>query len=225
MLRHPRAAYTPLVLIGLAAAALAAGSAVVKTQSTTALPSAKKDVSVFRPGNTKAVVAKRQVHNMDDPRWHQVADVGTLARSSSSIIIGTPVQNVSRFSGDGPTAVTEYRVSVEDVIKGGLQAGDTVTVVLPGGLAKADDGTFVETRTPAFRKMANHRRYVLFLSEDGLRGGVLTPTNGPQGLYELPSDGTGVRHYGRPLNLSPDDPNAPSEKALLAEIRRAAKRP
>lgn len=80
--------------------------------------------------------------------------------------------------------------------------------------------------TPGYRKMVNGKSYVLFLSQDATRANLLTPTNGPQGLFEFPADTTGdtkVKHYGRSLMLPPDDANAQTVAEFLKAVRKAAK--
>jgi len=115
-------------------------------------------------------------------------DLTELVNHSSSVIIGTPQTNASRVTPDGKSATIDYQVKVEFAYKGSLREGDVVTVSLPGGLIKFDDGNSAEVRTPWFRKMLNNKTYALFLTPRGNeRNGTFQTTGGPQGVFDIPT--------------------------------------
>lgn len=115
-------------------------------------------------------------------------DLTELVNHSSSVIIGTPQRNASRLTPDGKSATIEYQVKVEFVYKGSLHEGDLVTVGLPGGMIKFDDGNSAEVRTPWFRKMLNNKTYALFLTTKGNeRNQSFQTTGGQQGVFDIPT--------------------------------------
>lgn len=124
-----------------------------------------------------------------DVRFRDIADV---ARNSSAIIIGTPQGNRCRLSADETRITINYQVNVQQVIKGDLQTGNSVTVKLPGGKVMFPDGTSAEVRTPWFKWMENRHTYVLFLTAENDGTSFIT-TGGPQGVFEIPVDNATVK--------------------------------
>jgi hypothetical protein len=118
-----------------------------------------------------------------DVRFRSIAEV---AESSSVVITGTPQSNRCRLSEDETSITINYQVNVQEVIKGDLQPGSTVTVKLPGGKVTFPDGTSAEVRAPWFKWMQNRHTYVLFLNVDA-DGTAYVTTGGPQGVFEIPA--------------------------------------
>ena len=77
-----------------------------------------------------------------DVRFRSIAEV---AESSSAVIIGTPQSNRCRLSEDETSITINYQVNVQEVIKGDIQPGSTLTVKLPGGKVTFADGTSAES--------------------------------------------------------------------------------
>jgi hypothetical protein len=115
-----------------------------------------------------------------------VADVAELAVRSSDVIIGTPVDNLSKLSADGRTITLDYQVKVEYVYKGTVKPGTTITVSLPGGKLMFDDGSTAEVQTPWFKKMMNGQTYALFLKAGNAAGDFMT-VGEAQGLFGIPT--------------------------------------
>ena len=133
----------------------------------------------------------RLVANLDFNRSSQKSSLKDMVTSSKSIVIVTTESNVCRMSEDGQTVRTLYTARVEEVLKGQGEPGQKITVSLPGGMVGFPGGATAEVQTPWFKKMLNNRRYLLFLT--GKPNGVtFSPTGGPQGVFEIPADGTGV---------------------------------
>ena len=147
-----------------------------------------------------------------------------LASHSSLIIVGTPSRNVCHLPPNGIRLTTDYDVEVQDVIKGDLKQGDTVTVSLPGGRVEFEDGTSAEIRAPEFRKMENHKTYLLFLFEQKGRPGTYKVVGGPQGLFELPADSDVVKPHGRSIDFVTEKYKNKEQKAFLKEVQEAAKK-
>lgn len=146
-----------------------------------------------------------------------------LVSESSAVIIGTPESNISKLTADGTSITLDYQVQVEYVYKGTLRENDVVTINLPGGMVKFDDGSTAEVRTPGFRKMQDGKTYALFLAAKD--NNVFVPTGGPQGIFEIPT--TTVTRSIKSHTLVPNDPmlkyNGINVKDFFKELRRAVK--
>jgi hypothetical protein len=117
-----------------------------------------------------------------------------LAKHSHTIVTGTAITNVCQLSADGRDVYTAYSFRVDEKIKGsGIHPGDMITVDLPGGRVSFPDGSTAQINTPQFPRMVNGNRYVLFLQERG-KSASFTPVGGPQGVFELRTDGTIFAH-------------------------------
>ena len=136
------------------------------------------------------------IANLDFNKGAQQPSLTKMVATSEAIVVATTDSNVCRLSEDGKVIRTLYRVHVEDVLKGHLQPGGNITVSLPGGKVGFPDGSTAEVQTMWFKKMVNHKRYLLFLT--GKPNAVtFNTTGGPQGVFEVPADGTGlVSHSG-----------------------------
>ncbi|HEU4765815.1 MAG TPA: hypothetical protein VFS77_00535 [Pyrinomonadaceae bacterium] len=131
------------------------------------------------------------VSNLDFNTSAQKASLKDVVSGSQLVVIATTESNVCRMSEDGKTIRTLYQVHIEEVLKGQGQPGRKITVGLPGGKVGFPEGGTAEVQTPWFKKMLNNRRYILFLSGKP-DGKSFVPTGGPQGVFEIPADGTGV---------------------------------
>ena len=131
------------------------------------------------------------VGSVDYDRATMKDSLERLVASSESIVIAKVESNVSKLSGEGDAAITSYQVRVEDVLKGKFQRGYTVAVSFPGGKVGFGDGSTAETQALWFKRMLNNKRYILFLEKSNGADGYLT-TGGPQGVFEIPGDGTVV---------------------------------
>ena len=149
------------------------------------------------------------------------ANLSALVGESAAVLIGTPQTNISRVTADSTSITLEYQVKVEYVYKGNLRESDIVTVSLPGGMVKFEDGSTAEVRTPGFRKMQNGKTYALFLATKA--NNIFVPVGGPQGIFEIPT--TNVTREVKSYTLVPNDPmlryNAVNVKDFFKELRRA----
>jgi len=135
-----------------------------------------------------------------------------LIADSESIVIAKVERNVSKLSEAGDSAITSYQVVVEDVLKGQFQRGYTLAVSLPGGKVGFEDGSTAETQALWFKRMLNNKRYILFLEKSNGADGFLT-TGGPQGVFEIPGDGTVVSN-----SSLRDDPIRQHDKAKVKDF-------
>lgn len=151
-------------------------------------------------------------------------DVKSLTRDSVIVVVGTPLQNVCKLSSDGESINTEYQVAMQEVLKGKIAQGSTITVNLPGGRVEFEDGTSAEIRTPGFRKMENGKTYALFLRENKAEGDAFILVGGQQGLFEIPADGSGVNPHGLPIDEVVKQNKGKDVNSFLKEVRAAAKK-
>lgn len=151
------------------------------------------------------------------------SELSGLAGDSTAVIIGTPQTNSSRLTPDGMSITLDYRVKVEYVYKGALREGDLVTVSLPGGMVKFDDGSTAEVRTSGFRKMQDGKTYALFLTP---KGGAFVPTGGAQGVFGIPT--TSLTRAVQVHVLVPNDPmfkyHEADVKDFLKELRKSVRK-
>jgi hypothetical protein len=150
-------------------------------------------------------------------------DLDSLAKASAAIVVGRPSRNVCRLSANGQLITTNYEVEVQEVVKGSLQQGGTITVKLPGGKVNFEDGTSAEVRTPGFRKMVNNSTYVLFLEAIENEPGSFRLVGGPQGLFAIPSEG-GINPHGRTTDPVVFKNKGKDKETFLKEVRKVGKK-
>jgi hypothetical protein len=131
---------------------------------------------------------ERSVRETQNPKSTTIySDLSQLVNDSVAVIIGTVQKNTPTLSPDGKGISLDYEVRVEYVYKGRIQPDSTITVSLPGGRVKFDDGSTAEIMTPWLRKMQNGKSYALFLQSGTVKGRFVT-TGEAQGLVEIPTD-------------------------------------
>lgn len=144
-------------------------------------------------------------------------NVAKLVRDSTAIVVGRPEQRASQLRQPAEDFVdTDYQVRVTEVLDGQPRAGETITVVTPGGVVQFPDGSSAEVRMPEFwRDPQVGKNYVFFLRQKGEK---FLLVGGPQGLFEITARG-GVEPQVRPedeLSLFYGDKNL---SFLLRQIR------
>jgi hypothetical protein len=182
----------------------------------------RRDSQDVRTLQEKARDVRNFVELKYPTKGQATTDLAELAVRSSEVIIGTPVDNVSRLSTDGRTITLDYQVKVDYVYKGTVNQGTTITVRLPGGKLMFDDGSTAEVQTPWFKKMLNGQTYALFLKAGDGPGNFAT-VGEAQGLFGIPTTGdnqavsihTGIKGDAM---LKYNNMNV---RAFLKEVRRA----
>lgn len=149
-------------------------------------------------------VLPRRIVELDNPEWRQNVPLQAIVGESRIIAIGVPLRNNCRQAPNGQIT-TDYQVQLQEVIKGKVQPDAVISVKMPGGLITENDGTLLEARARAVRKMQNGKKYILFLKNAPGGNDSLSPLRGSQGLYEIPRYGTRVIHLGRSFLLPPAD--------------------
>lgn len=145
-----------------------------------------------------------RIVELDEEEWRQNVSLQTLAKESRLIAVAQPIRNVCRLSPNGKVT-TDYEVKLQEVIKGDFQPDSLVSVSMPGGLIRDENGELLEVRAGRVRKMLNGKIYVLFLKKAGGPNNEFTPVRGSQGIYEIPRNGSRVIHLGRSWELPPSD--------------------
>jgi hypothetical protein len=154
--------------------------------------------AIRRGGYREAAKLKGHYVGTEDPNWDWANfNLEELTKRSAAVIVGVPQTSIAQLSPTGDQITTNYTVKVEKVIKGNLAANKVVEVSLLGGRVEFEDGTSAEIQTPDFERMQNGKRYILFLYANRNGSEIFLLTGGPQGLFELASDGK-VRPHARP---------------------------
>jgi hypothetical protein len=179
-----------------------------------------------RGGYREAAKVKGHYVGDFDPHWDfGLFDIESLTKNSVVVVVGVATTALpSRLTTDGQLIVTDYEISVQEIIKGSVTAGGKVKVSLPGGKMEFEDGTSAELRTPKFEHIKVRQTYALFLTEDQTEPGVFTLTGGPQGLVEVCSDGVPVKSYGRPTDPVFEQVKELDAESFLQEVRKQAKK-
>ena len=145
----------------------------------------KKLVEAIRRGGLReAAKIKRHYVTTAEAAWDWSRfDLESLTRTSSAVVIGSPVDSSVRLSASGETITTEYNFRIKDVLKGSVEG--IVKVGLLGGKIEFEDGTSAEVQTPGFEKMTVGKAYILFLYANKNGSNVFLITGGDQGLFEI----------------------------------------
>ena len=159
------------------------------------------------------------VANLDFNKGAQKPSLAALVAASESIAIVTTESNVGKLSEDGKVVRTFYRARVEEVLKGHVRTGGNITVSLPGGKVGFPGGGTAEVLTPWFKKMVNHKRYLLFLTGKPTSDSFTT-TGGPQGVFEIAADGSVLSHSGLANDVMRQYAGK-SNQAFVKEIKEA----
>lgn len=117
------------------------------------------------------------------------ADLEKLADGNALVIIGDVVDAHSYWNADGSFILTDVRLAVSDVVKGGPQNRE-ITITLMGG--RVGDLTTLIIGGP---ELVPGKSYVLFLNEEDLPGaqGALTVRDLVQGAFDLVIAKDGLR--------------------------------
>jgi hypothetical protein len=216
-----------IVLIALALAVVSIGA----TRRLPIKPHLAQDSAAKSKQETRSLKEKaketRNFRDTQSPKSTAVyADLAGLANQSTAVIIGTPQRNISVLSSDGRSISLDYAVRVEYVYKGKLQPGNTITVSLPGGKVKFDDGTTAEFMTPWFKKMQNGKTYALFLQPRAGKGQFVT-TGEAQGVFEIPTaeDDRTVKSHSGIQGHSVRKYDGQDVKTFLRELRQVTGKP
>jgi hypothetical protein len=158
------------------------------------------------------------------PHWEEIfADVESLTSHSDIVIVGMPNSGTSRVSSGGDSILTDYQVTVQQVLKGNHRQASSMIVSVLGGLVRFEDGTSAEVITPDF-KIETGKTYIFFLSNEIETTGRFRITGGPQGVFEVPADGSGIIPKGRKIDHVVQKYKGRRLDSFLQEIHSAAEK-
>ena len=149
-------------------------------------------------------------------------DLESLTEKSSVIVVGTPITSSSSLVSSGDRIVTEYKMRIDQTLKGKLNQGP-LSVIVPGGKVTFEDGTSAEIDTPDLGPIEEDKKYVLFLTSSEEAPDSFGLTGGGQGLFELSSSHSVVNPLGDEVDVVQRHKNQ-QVGSFLEEIKSAVKK-
>lgn len=187
----------------------------------------KKVVEAIRRGGLReAARIKGHYVGTQDPNWDwSNFTLEALTKNSVGVVVGSPEHATPKLSSSGDSIDTHFVVRITDVIKGEprFSVGESFFVAVPGGKLDFDDGTSAEVQTPGFESMTLGKVYVLFLYQNRNGDSVLLLTGGPQGLFELDTNGK-IKSHARPTDTVTIDWDNKDRDSFLNIVRMLAKK-
>jgi hypothetical protein len=203
------------VLVVLSVAALAFVRALPNRSGAVSIDSSSKSLrdKARQSGNVTASAEPRNLKKYDE--------LGSLARESEVIAVGIPDSKASSLLKPNETLiVTDYQVSLSDVLKGNVTQGQKIIVREPGGHVDFGDGTSADVQMPDYWKQPEiGEKYILFLKSKA--DGKFSLVGGPQGLFKIA--GTTVSPQGRPEDKLVQTYTGKNSLSFLNEISKAIK--
>lgn len=146
--------------------------------------------------------------------------VDALARESNAILIGMVDSKTSQLLPPAEKlVVTDFQITVQDSMKGGLTPGQTIKLRTPGGRVDLSDGKYAEVTMPPFWKSPEvGKLYVFFLEPRS--DGTFVLRGGPQGLFEVTPART-IKAQVRAEDKLMQNYEGKSLESFLAEVRNA----
>lgn len=110
-------------------------------------------------------------------------NIEELAKRSDAVLIGRTLGHRSKLAADGKFITQDFLVRVQEVLKGDVTNGSSITISLPGGSHKFKDGTRVHVMPALFKQAQDGSSYVFFLK---------TPRGSANKNYRLTSEIQGL---------------------------------
>jgi hypothetical protein len=170
------------VLIFIVLSALTFGYTRRADLLTASAQSANKPLSSLREKAKRERTHVETSRPTNIPRYNELRK---LVEDSQLIAVGVPEQQTSKMLSPKETfIITDVQVRVQNVIKGSLDSGNTLTVTVPGGRIQFEDKSTAEVKMPDFWKNPEiGKTYIFFLRKhDNERFKII---GGPQGLFEI----------------------------------------
>lgn len=187
----------------------------------------KKIVEAIRRGGLReAAKIKGRYIGIHDASWDWANyTVEGLAKNSVAVILGTPERSSAQLNSTGDSIATHFSVRIDELIKGDADfaAYNRIIVAVPGGKIEFENGTSAEVQTPGFETMSIGKQYVLFLYKNRDGSSALLLTGGPQGLFELESNGK-VKSHARADDAPYKEANGKQVHSFLDSVRTFAKK-
>jgi hypothetical protein len=216
-----------LLFAGTTLALIVMGFMVVKSAKPKSLSQQPQEqdslvAAVRRGGLREAARIKGQYVGTERTSGLMKYDLGSLTEKSSIIVVGTPFTSSSSLSSSGERIVTEYKLRIDQTLKGKLKHGP-LSVIVPGGKVTFDDGTSAEINTPDLGPIEEEKRYVLFLTPSDEVSDSFALVGGGQGIFELSSSDSVVKPLGDKVDVVQKHKNQQAS-SFLEEIKAAAKK-
>lgn len=144
------------------------------------------DISRQDDGLHKAAVANHgyYLESDDGSPWNRVSSLKELVHASTEVFVGTVRDSRSELEHHGRYIHTRYSVEIEQILKGSLRPGQTVSFLLPGGKVTFDDGAVAEVSKEKEPPLLMDHRYALFTLDSTEEAG-LRPVGADEGVFEL----------------------------------------
>lgn len=151
-------------------------------------------LAVRRGGLREAARLKHEYVSTMNTAWRFKFSLEGLTKNSSDVVIGVPVSHATQLNEKGNLVTTEYRIQIEQTLKGDLKGDEPIIVTLTGGKIVFEDGTSAEIKTPDLEHLKEGGRYILFLTPRGNLERTFLPTAAGQGIFEI--DAKGIKPHG-----------------------------
>lgn len=171
---------------------------------------------------------KHYVKTMPMDSWTVVDSLETLARASDAVVVGEVVNGYPVLSQDQTYIQTVSTVRVMEAAKGSPLKDQWIKIVTVGGKMTFPDGSSAEVIGLEVPKPG--ARYAFFLETmEKYRApepvapdlvGTFVPKLGPQGIFELTSDGR-VRSQGRKIDTVKQVHERESVATFVEKVRKA----
>jgi len=236
--------FVNVVLVLSLVAALGSVGAASATQTSRPSPTSPAVMAALRDGGLRAAAAASGGEYVGSVEWFYEEFENTLeslARRSHVVLIGELGENRAHLSASGEYITTDYRMTVERSLKGGVSPQSSVVFRVMGGRVVFEDGSSASIETKGLVRPNNGARVVIFgvvvpdvdrLMTPALReyanGALVFDLVGwGRGVYELPS---GENDRIRMNAIGPKDRVAERLRGLtgrqfIDELERAVKGP
>ena len=192
----------PFLALCIASMLIALAFTIVRSVNTQSLAKDKSEApdpvvaAVRRGGLREAARIKGHYVSIQRTTGWMKYDVESLTQNSSDVIIGTPMVSSSNLVGSGDGIVTEYKIRIDETLKGQLNAKRLVSLEVPGGKVTFEDGTSAEVKTPDLGPIEKQKSYLMFLRPRDYSPEAFGLTGGGQGLFELSISDSVVKPRG-----------------------------
>lgn len=124
----------------------------------------EKRAAAWKAGGYRAAAAVTGSYRLTRSANDLNADsIAFIIRHSPLIVVGQVMSNRTWLNARGDLITTDYELSVEEALKGGVRPGDKITMSVAGGTILFEDRTRAELHITDMLPPFNGERYILFL--------------------------------------------------------------
>ena len=143
-----------------------------------------------------AAVTGSYVGEAEAAEWGSPSSLQALVASSEVVVVARVVHNRAYLTRDELSILTHYSAAVEEVVKGSLKVGQSISLIIPGGRVGFPGGSWAQLNLKGFIRPYDGQAYVLFLRpaaslygrEEGVGPDSYMPIFGPLGVYHMVDD-------------------------------------